>query len=104
MTTATPSTTVVPRRLPRTGGSVALTFDDGPSETFTPQVLDGYRIGVPHAGRWQVLLNTDERRWSGSGAGTQGELRSEQMTAHGQSDSLNLLLPPLATLILRLAD
>ena len=40
MTTATPSTTVVPRRLPRTGGSVALTFDDGPSETFTPQVLD----------------------------------------------------------------
>ncbi len=68
---------------------------------FTPQVLDGYRIGVPHAGAWQVLLNTDESRWSGSDAGTQGELHSEQMAAHGQSDSLNLQLPPLGTLILR---
>ena len=68
---------------------------------FTPQVLDGYRVGVPHAGRWQVLLNTDDRCWSGSGAGSEGELHSEQMTAHGQSDSLNLQLPPLGTLMLR---
>jgi len=71
---------------------------------FTPQVLDGYRIGVPHAGRWQVLLNTDDRCWSGSGAGSEGELHSEQMTAHGQSDSLNLQLPPLGALILRPAQ
>ena len=68
---------------------------------FTPQVLDGYRVGVPHAGRWQVLLNTDDRCWSGSGAGSEGELYSEQMSAHGQLDSLNLQLPPLGTLILR---
>ncbi|ERH50533.1 glycogen branching protein [Ectopseudomonas chengduensis] len=71
---------------------------------FTPQVLDGYRVGVPHAGRWQVLLNTDDRCWSGSGAGSEGELHSEQMTAHGQSDSLNLQLPPLGALILRPAQ
>lgn len=71
---------------------------------FTPQVLDGYRVGVPHAGRWQVLLNSDERRWSGSGAGSEGELHTEQLAAHGQSDSLNLQLPPLATLILRPAQ
>ncbi|MGA4474628.1 1,4-alpha-glucan branching protein GlgB [Ectopseudomonas chengduensis] len=71
---------------------------------FTPQVLDGYRIGVPHAGRWQVLLNTDDRCWSGSGAGSEGEQHSEQMTTHGQSDSLNLQLPPLGTLILRPAQ
>jgi 1,4-alpha-glucan branching enzyme len=68
---------------------------------FTPQVLDGYRVGVPSAGAWQVLLNTDESRWCGSGAGTQGELHSEQVPAHGLSDSLNLQLPPLGTLILR---
>jgi 1,4-alpha-glucan branching enzyme len=71
---------------------------------FTPQVLDGYRVGVPHVGRWQVLLNTDDRCWSGSGAGSEGELHSEQMTAHGQSDSLNLQLPPLGALILRPAQ
>ncbi|AVO55572.1 1,4-alpha-glucan branching protein GlgB [Ectopseudomonas mendocina] len=68
---------------------------------FTPQVIDGYRVGVPKAGSWRVLLNTDESRWSGSGAGTHGELHSDAVAAHGQADSLNLQLPPLATLILR---
>ena len=68
---------------------------------FTPQVIDGYRVGVPKAGAWRVLLNTDESRWSGSGAGTQGELHSDAVAAHGQADSLNLQLPPLATLVLR---
>ncbi|WP_277374725.1 1,4-alpha-glucan branching protein GlgB [Pseudomonas sp. AA-38] len=68
----------------------------------TPQVLSDYRIGVPQAGRWQVLLNSDEGRWCGSGAGSQGELHSEQVAAHGQADSLNLQLPPLGSLVLGL--
>lgn len=68
---------------------------------FTPQVLDGYRVGVPAAGPWRVVLNTDEARWSGSGAGTRGELHSQDSPAHGQAQSLYLQLPPLATLILR---
>lgn len=66
----------------------------------TPQVLNDYRIGVPQAPRWQVLLNSDEGRWCGSGAGSQGELHSEGVAAHGQSDSLNLQLPPLGSLVL----
>lgn len=66
----------------------------------TPQVLSDYRIGVPQAGRWQVLLNSDEGRWCGSGAGSQGGVHSEQVGAHGQGDSLNLQLPPLGSLVL----
>lgn len=66
----------------------------------TPQVLNDYRIGVPQAGRWQVLLNSDESRWCGAGAGSQGELHSEGVAAHGQADSLNLQLPPLGSLVL----
>ncbi|MGG2399909.1 1,4-alpha-glucan branching protein GlgB [Pseudomonas sp. SH1-B] len=65
----------------------------------TPQILADYRIGVPQAGRWQVLLNSDEGRWCGSGAGSTGELHSEAV--HGQANSLKIQLPPLATLILR---
>ncbi|HZX18066.1 MAG TPA: 1,4-alpha-glucan branching protein GlgB [Pseudomonas sp.] len=68
---------------------------------FTPQVHAAYRVGVSRAGAWEVLLNTDELRWSGSGAGSKGELESEAVTAHGERDSLQLELPPLGTLILR---
>jgi 1,4-alpha-glucan branching enzyme len=68
---------------------------------FTPQVHTAYRVGVMHAGVWDVLLNTDESCWGGSGAGAKGELASEAVAAHGELNSLQLELPPLATLILR---
>ncbi len=67
----------------------------------TPQVRHDYRVGVPRAGAWQVLLNTDEGRWCGSGAGSQGTVHSDAVANHGLHDSLNLQLPPLATLVLR---
>ena len=68
---------------------------------FTPLVHDAYHVGVPHAGQWQVLLNTDESRWGGSGAGSTGVLHSEAAAHHGQHDSLRLQLPPLGSVVLR---
>ncbi|MFC4863144.1 1,4-alpha-glucan branching protein GlgB [Pseudomonas sp. MAHUQ-62] len=68
---------------------------------FTPEPRNAYRIGVPRAGLWQLLLNTDEERFSGSGAGTSGALDSEPVIAHGEAQSLLLDLPPLGTLIFR---
>lgn len=68
---------------------------------FTPEPRPGYRIGVPCAGLWEVLLNTDDERFTGSKAGSWGTLASEVITAHGESQSLSLDLPPLGTLILR---
>ena len=41
---------------------------------WTPVVRDGYRVGVPEGGAWRVVLNTDEQRWGGSGAGSWGRL------------------------------
>lgn len=67
---------------------------------FTPVVRSGYRIGVPQPGRWQVLLNSDAHAWSGSGAGSQGELHTEPRQSHGEPCSLVLDLPPLGCLIL----
>jgi len=67
---------------------------------FTPVVRDNYRLGVPAAGRYAELLNTDALQYGGSGLGNPGELTSDTIAAHGRDASLRLKLPPLATLIL----
>lgn len=67
---------------------------------FTPVVRQHYRIGVPQAGPWQVLLNSDALQYSGSGAGSYAELHTQAEQSHGQPQSLELELPPLGTLIL----
>jgi 1,4-alpha-glucan branching enzyme len=71
---------------------------------FTPEPRPGYRIGVPRAGLWEVLLNTDDERFAGSNAGSSGTLASEATAAHGEAQSLSLDLPPLGSLILRPQD
>jgi 1,4-alpha-glucan branching enzyme len=68
---------------------------------FTPLPRPNYRVGVPLAGRWQVLLNSDSDSFGGSGAGSRGGVDSDPMESHGQHQSLALDLPPLGCLILR---
>ncbi|MCY1260593.1 1,4-alpha-glucan branching enzyme GlgB [compost metagenome] len=65
---------------------------------FTPVPRNGYRIGVPTAGTWQVLLNSDSEAYAGSGAGSQGALETTADAAHGQPHSLLLDVPPLGAL------
>jgi len=67
---------------------------------FTPVLRDGYRLGVPRAGRWQERLNSDASDYGGSGRGNLGALEADAIAAHGHAHSLNLRLPPLAVLML----
>lgn len=67
---------------------------------FTPVLRSDYRVGVPEAGGWRVLLNSDDHAFAGSGAGSRGEISTEEQDSHGQPCSLRLDLPPLGTLIL----
>ena len=67
----------------------------------TPVPRHGYRVGVPRAGRWREVLNTDAGVYGGGHLGNDGGVTSEEVPAHGQAASLNLLLPPLATVVLR---
>jgi 1,4-alpha-glucan branching enzyme len=66
---------------------------------FTPVPRENYRIGVPRAGRWRELINTDAQSYGGSGVGNAGGRSTEHIPTHGQEQSLLLTLPPLATLI-----
>ena len=67
----------------------------------TPVPRTGYRIGVPRPGTWQELLNTDAAPYGGSGMGNGGTLATTAAQSHGEAQSLELTLPPLATLFLR---
>jgi 1,4-alpha-glucan branching enzyme len=67
---------------------------------FTPVPRDNYQVGVPRGGRWLERLNSDAPYYGGSGIGNFGGVESAPLPAHGHYHSLNLRLPPLATIIL----
>jgi 1,4-alpha-glucan branching enzyme len=68
---------------------------------FTTVPRDGYRVGVPRAGFWRELLNTDAWEYGGSGRGNLGGLDTVPVAVHGRPQSLDLCLPPLAAVVLR---
>ncbi len=70
----------------------------------TPVPRHHYRIGLPLAGVWTELLNTDAAEYGGSGMGNLGRVTASDTPSHGFSASAELLLPPLATIYLRAGE
>ena len=68
---------------------------------FTPVPRHDYVIGVPEAGRYVELLNSDGEMYGGGNLGNSGVIQSEPTPAHGRPHRLSLVLPPLACLILK---
>jgi len=68
---------------------------------FTPVPRDGYRIGVPAAGSYVEVLNSDSEIYGGSNLGNGGVVFTEPVASHGHADSLRLNLPPLGFLVLK---
>jgi 1,4-alpha-glucan branching enzyme len=67
---------------------------------FTPVPRHNLRIGLPRAGRWREVLNTDAPVYGGSGMGNLGEVIAVEEPAFGQPASATMVLPPLATVYL----
>ena len=68
---------------------------------------DDYRVGLPFAGRWREVLNTDAEIYGGSGVGNLGVVEAEPQMWHGRPASAALRLPPSGVLWLapeRLAE
>jgi 1,4-alpha-glucan branching enzyme len=61
-----------------------------------PAVHYGFRVGLPLAGRWRELLNTDAGDYGGSGVGNLGGAEAAAVPWNGQPCSAELTLPPLA--------
>jgi 1,4-alpha-glucan branching enzyme len=68
---------------------------------FTPVVRAQYRIGVPEAGAYVELLNSDASEYGGSNVGNGGSVTTEPVPAHGFDYSLRLTIPPLGCLLLK---
>ncbi len=66
---------------------------------FTPVVRDNYRVGVPFAGFYREAINTDAANYGGSNVGNMGGMQTDDMSHYGRPYSLNLTLPPLATVM-----
>jgi 1,4-alpha-glucan branching enzyme len=69
----------------------------------TPVPRHDYRIGVPNDGFYAEVLNTDSQMYGGTNIGNYGGRWADEVPTHGRPFSLNLTLPPLATLAFKLS-
>ena len=67
----------------------------------TPVPRHGYRVGAPQAGRWREVLNTDAETYGGGNLGSGGHVEAARRGLHGQPASVELVLPPLAMVVLK---
>ena len=68
---------------------------------FTPVPRPDYRVGVPQAGFWKEILNSDDKEYGGSGYHPHGRIKAERVPWHGRPYSLRLELPPLAIMFMQ---
>jgi len=61
---------------------------------FTPVVREDYQVGVPVAGDWAELVNSDDLKYGGSGV-VNGVVATAPTGTHGYDQSLSLTIPPL---------
>jgi len=61
----------------------------------------GYRVGVPYAGRYAEILNSDSELYGGSNVGNLGGVDTEPIPSHGFDQSIRLAVPPLGCVYLK---
>jgi len=71
---------------------------------FAGQPHLNYRIGLPLAGRWREVVNTDAKVYGGSGVGNLGAVQAVAEPWHGRPNSARITVPPLGVLWLAPED
>jgi 1,4-alpha-glucan branching enzyme len=67
----------------------------------TPVPRHNYKLGVPIAGFYTEILNTDASIYGGSNLGNAGGVYSQTGASHGRQQYISLTLPPLAALVMK---
>ncbi|HLJ47140.1 MAG TPA: 1,4-alpha-glucan branching protein GlgB [Bryobacteraceae bacterium] len=65
---------------------------------FTPVPRPHYRIGVPEAGYYREILNSDSELFGGSNVGNSGGVMSDPVATQGRQQGITIILPPLGVL------
>src|SRR5205807_59621 len=68
---------------------------------FTPVPRHGYRVGVPEAGEYYEVLNSDDTRYGGSGLLNSQPMPSGPIFWQSCPHSILLTIPPLSTIMLK---
>ncbi|AUH65664.1 1,4-alpha-glucan branching protein GlgB [Paracoccus zhejiangensis] len=69
---------------------------------FTPVERGHFRLGVPEAGHWVEVMNTDAEAYGGGNRVNAAGADSSPQEWDGLGNSIEIRLPPLATVMLRL--
>ena len=67
----------------------------------TPVPRQQYRVGLPRAGKWREVLNSDAAVYGGGNMGNLGGVVAAERACHGQPCSADFVLPPLSILVFR---
>ncbi len=67
---------------------------------FVPVARYDYRIGVPEAGKYKVVLNTDDEKFGGLGVKVAKSVTSKKISMHGLEDSITITLPGFSVIYL----
>ena len=65
---------------------------------FSAMPHSDYRLGLPLAGTWREVLNTDSTAYGGSGVGNLGAVNAVPKPWHGRPASATVVLPPLGVI------
>ena len=71
---------------------------------FTPVPHERFRLGVPTAGQYELILNTDSSQYAGSDFKVLPAVATKKVKSEGLPQSLLLRVPPLSTLYYKLID
>ena len=84
---------------------VFLRKTDRPEETllvtcnFAPVTHEKFQVGVPFAGKYKEILNSEDKKFGGSGIGNSRIKASKKKEADGREDSIEITLAPLGVQI-----
>lgn len=84
-------------RYDRSGNSIAVIVN------FAGHPHENFRVGLPAAGNWQEILNTDAEVYGGSGSGNLGSVTATEISCNGRPFSAELKLPALSAIWLKLS-
>lgn len=68
---------------------------------FTPVVRHNYRVGVSEACSYQEIFNSDDKNYWGGGVRNEGPQQAQNFGVSGRPYSIELVLPPLSTIVLK---
>ncbi|MFC1576849.1 1,4-alpha-glucan branching protein GlgB [Candidatus Omnitrophota bacterium] len=83
------------RKDPKSGNQILVICN------FTPNPRVNYKVGVPKAGFWKEVLNSDAKEYGGSGHGNMGGVETAPVPYHGRYYSLSLTVPPLGAIFFK---